>query len=134
MSRAFESITPPSGNKSRRQRFNVGLVAFAALMGVVILFVLSFGLLPWLFPGFAHADQVVTGLAQEHQEVAASVAEEHRHWTYEIEDALLSLRIQQCKAPATVKELYARSIQQRLDEYRRLTGQDYSSLPACSDL
>lgn len=133
MSRALESITPPSGGKSR-QRYNVGFIAVAALTGVVLLFVLSFGLVPWLFPGFAHADQLAAGVAQAHQELSDSVTEEHRHWSYEIEDALLTLRVQQCKASDPLKEFYARSIQQRLDEYRHLTGHDYMGLPACADL
>jgi len=133
MSRALESIAPPDGSKARK-RFNVGIIACLALFGVVLLFLLSFGFAPWLFPGFAHADTVTAGLAQEHTEVQASVADEHRHWAYEIEDALLTLRMQQCKAPAITKEVFARSIQQRLNEYQRLTGTPYAGLPACSDL
>lgn len=126
ISAMLEGLVPPHTADIKTQyryRVRLTLVSCGAFVGLICLWVASFGLAPAVFPGFARSD-----------ELHASVIESRKHWVFDAESALLELREKQCRTTSSdLRQLLADTIQRRQREYFDLTGVPYS-MPACSDL
>lgn len=95
-------------------RVRVTVVACAGFVIAVATPLMMFGMTPW-FEGFARASDVS----------AIRVTQ--------IDKDILDYRRQNCDGNVATKQLYMEKIQWLLQEYHRITGQDYR-LPQCSDL
>lgn len=126
MNMALQNLIPPPNADEATQymhRIRVTIVACSAFVGLIAFVALSMGCFPNIFPGFARADQ----LLKDHNE-------SRLHWSYEAEDAIMSMRVQQCRMPSgEAKDIYAATIQKRMADYFELTHQQYP-LAACEDL
>jgi hypothetical protein len=119
-------IAPPDDAHPEAQyawRVRVALVACSGLGLALIQGVLSLGVLPAVYPGFAKAT-----------DLASMVNEIRQNRLANVDGQLLDLRIKHCEAKSPeAKQLYWTKISQGMEEYQRLTGHPYN-LPACSDL
>lgn len=96
-------------------RLRVTLVACTAFLGLLASTAIAYGLFPW-FDGFARQSDV------RYMRV------------HMLDDSLLELRINNCRATTTeARQEYYRRITVLKDEYFTLTHSDYQ-LPACADL
>jgi hypothetical protein len=96
-------------------RLRVTLVACTAFLGLLASMALAYGVLPW-FDGFARASDV--RYIRVHM----------------LDDSLLELRINNCRAPTPeARQEYYRRIEVLKDEYLALTRIPYA-LPNCADL
>lgn len=103
----------PAAHKREKYRQRVGVDL--AVAGVVSLFVLSFGLFPNVFPGFARASDMV------------------KFQVTQIDKDILDYDRENCLAGAGTKLVYMDRVQRLMEEYQRLTGTIYP-LPACDRL
>jgi hypothetical protein len=126
MSMAIKGLAPPADPSSRGEwyeRLRVRAVACAAFMGLVVWIPASMGTFPKVFGGFARAD-----------DLQSIRTDSIKHWAFQAEDAIMSMRVQQCNLESGVaKDLYASTIQKRMADYQQLTGLVFP-LPQCSDL
>jgi hypothetical protein len=126
ISAMLEGLIPPHTADIKvqyRYRVRLTLVACGGFLGVIFLWIASFGFAPSVFPGFARSDRL-----------EESIKESRRHWVFDAETALLELREKQCKASGSdLRQLLQDTILRRQREYFDLTGVPFS-MPSCSDL
>ncbi len=112
----------------------VSIVAYVALIGVIMIGMLSFGGVPLIFGGFARADRVNRIAIELNQHVAQIAKDDNSHWANQTATALLRMDQDRCGlASGPLRNLYDQLIQSRQNEYYNLTGQ-YYPLPSCGDL
>ena len=115
----LESIIPPPDADTRAQylyRIRVTLVACSAFLGLGVWILLSTGLLPSVFGGFARADDF------------------HTFWAEQLNVNILDLRERQCIAQGDTKKLYWEEISTDIAQWQTLTHRQTYPLPNCSDL
>ena len=101
----------------------VVIVSCTAFLGVLTITAISFGMVPWLHPGFVRAD-----------DFHSLVREYKHHSMLDTRSAIMDLREKQCRTSnEELREIYAEQAQDRVQEYQDLTGQQFR-LPSCSDL
>ena len=110
------------------------IAAYLALLAVVCVAIVSFGGVPPLFGGFAHADKLNRLAAQLNAHVAEIAASDNQHWANQAADSLLRMDQARCALPSgELRSMYDQLIQQRMQEYYSLTQAQYP-LPACANL
>ena len=111
-------MVPPMNAPDQEQywyRIRLALVACTAFCGLIFSQLIAYGVSPW-FDGFAKQSEVK--YVRVHQ----------------LDEELLSLRIQQCTATSgAAKQEYTRRILILQDEYLSIERIEYH-LPPCSDL
>lgn len=110
------------------------LAAYLALLGVLLVGALSFGVLTPVFGGFARADRMNRIALELNQHVAQIAKDDNSHWANQTATALVRMDQSRCALPAgPLRSMYDQLIQVRQQEYYNLTGQFYP-LPRCGDL
>lgn len=110
------------------------LAAYLALIGVIVIGALSFGMVHPIFGGFARADRVNRIALELNRHVAQIAKDDNSHWANQTATALLRMDQARCALPiGPLRSMYDQLIQTRQQEYYSLTGQ-YYPLPRCSDL
>jgi len=110
------------------------VAAYASLLGVVAVVMLSFGFIPQIFGGFARASRVNRIAVELNAHVSALQASDREHWANQAADALLRMDQARCQLPGgRLRKMYDDLIQDRMQEYYDSTRQLYPLLP-CRDL
>jgi hypothetical protein len=116
-----------------------GMIPLLLVLGLGLMAV--FGAFPKYVDGFARSSDVQAVSQQFSSQIgvvstqlAAASSEMKRQYVNRLSESLLDTRSKECHAKTEEgRQLYTANIQRMMNEYQRLTDQNYS-VPACGDL
>lgn len=121
----MDALVPPADSDPRAvevHRWRVTVVACSAFCGLIVSIIISYGLVPGIFPGFATARDV-NDLRQVLLDERSSI----------LDQQIFQLRQLNCTSKSdSEREMVRGRIQDLMQRYYNVTGRSYD-LPACGD-